>query len=142
MRWPWQRKRIRLEPELTLPEISARLKGFLLDTQVENAQEISVILGCMSSSEEGMLHEEDESDKRMERIAYLVPLIYSMSNILATGTIEFQRSELPEDTPELPDELFWDSRKLLEQVAFAALSGGISQIVDMGLLEVPKGMRK
>jgi hypothetical protein len=39
---------------------------------------------------------------------------------------------------KLPDTVWWDSRKLLEQVSVAALLGAISQLVDMGLLEIPK----
>lgn len=131
----WGRK-VRREPSLS--DLNARLRGFILDSQINNAHEITSILGCSALSDEVAEKEEEESDKRLERIAHLTPILYAHSQSLAMGAVEFQRANLPDDFPELPDEMWWDSRKLMEQVSTSALMGSISQLVDMGLLEIPK----
>lgn len=124
--------------ELSVSELNSRVRGFVLDSQINNAHEISVILGCPALSEEVAEKEEEESEKRVERISHLVPLLYAHAQSLSQGTIEFQRTSLTENYKNLPDALWWDSRKLLEQMSIAALLGSISQLVDMGLLEIPK----
>lgn len=127
--------------EISIAEINARLRGFLLDSQINDAYEMSVILGCGNISLEVAEKEEEESEKRVDRISHLMPLIYAHSQALSQGAVEFQRTNLPENFPELPDEVWWDSRKLMEQVSTAAMLGSISQLVDMGLLEIPKRYR-
>lgn len=134
----WFKKKVY---EISIAEINARLRGFLLDSQINDAYEISLILGCAPISIEVAEKEEEESEKRVEKMSHLVPLIYAHSQALAQGSIEFQRSNLPENFPTLPDEVWWDSRKLMEQVSTAAMLGSISQLVDMGLLEIPKRYR-
>ena len=124
--------------ELTMAEISTRMRGFLLDSQINNAHEISLILGCAVESDELMEKEEEESEKRLDRISHLIPLLYAHAQSLSQGAVEYQRSNLPSSMGKLPDAVWWDSRKLLEQVSVAALLGAISQLVDMGLLEIPK----
>lgn len=136
----WFRRK-RESADITLAEINTRVRGFLLDSQINNAHEISLILGCASLSDELAEKEEEESDKRTERIAHLIPLLYAYSSSLATGSVEYQKSTLPDEVKGIPDETWWESRKLLEQVSVAALLGAISQLVDMGLLDLPKGFR-
>lgn len=136
MRWFKRRS-----PDLTMTEVNSRVRGFLLDSQINNAHEISLILGCAAQSEELAEKEEEESDKRLERISHLVPILYAQAQTLSQGTIEYQRTNLPDSIGKIPDPIWWDSRKLLEQVSVAALLGAISQLVDMGLLEIPKRYR-
>jgi hypothetical protein len=82
--------------------------------------------------------EEDESDKRLARIDYLIPLLYAYSHSLAEGAVEYQRENASAEVKDLPEELWRESRRMMEQVTMSALMGGISQIVDMGLLEIPR----
>jgi hypothetical protein len=121
-----------------MAELNSRVRGLILDSQINNAHEISVILGCASLSEEVMEKEEEESEKRVEKISHLIPLIFAQAQALSQGAVEYQRTNVPESFSHLPDAVWWDSRKLLEQVSIAALLGSISQLVDMGLLEIPK----
>jgi hypothetical protein len=122
-------------------EINTRLRGFLLDSQINNAHEISLILGCAAQSEELAEKEEEETDKRLDRIAHLVPLLYAQAQALSNGAVEYQKANLPAGAGKIPDPIWWESRKLLEQVSVAALLGAVSQLVDMGLLEIPKRFR-
>lgn len=126
----------------SIAEVTARLRGFIMDSQIQNGHELSVILGCSVLSEELQMHEEQESDKRLDKIEGLVPLLYAYSHTLAEGAVEFQRSNLSEDIKDLPDEIWWESRKMMEQVSLSVAMGAISQLIDMDLLRIPKGRKK
>jgi len=134
----FKRKR---RPKLTMADMSSRTRGFLLDSQIQNAHEISSILGCSPISDEVASKEEEESDKRVERINYLIPLLYAYAHSLSEGSTEFQKSNLAEEVADLPPEIWNESRKMLEEFAFSILVGAVSQLIDMSLLEVPKGKK-
>jgi hypothetical protein len=132
-------KRRKKQSELSLSDISTRLRGFVLDSQIQHAHELSVILGCSPLSEELQEKEEEESDARVERIASLIPLLYAHAHVLAEGAVEFQRSNISsESLKNLPDDMWWESRKMMEQMALSVLLGSVSQLADMGLIEIPK----
>jgi hypothetical protein len=126
----------------TINDVSAKLREFILDSQVQNAHELSVILGCGKISDELAEREEEESDKRVERISHLIPLLYAHAHALAEGSIEYQKSNLPPELQSLSDEMWIESRKLMEQIAISALVGSVSQLVDLGLLKLPKNRKK
>jgi hypothetical protein len=128
--------------ELGLTEITNRVRGFVLDSQIDNAHELSVILGCSAISEEVQEREEQESDKRVEKINYLIPMIYAHAHALAEASVEFQKSNVGKELKDIPDEIWWESRKMMEQISMAALVGSISQLVDMGLIDIPKKRKK
>lgn len=130
------------KPQISLEEVTRRLRGFILDSQVQNAHEMSVILGCSAISEEVQEREEEESDKRTERISYLIPMLYAYSHALADGAMEYQRSNTPDTLKDLPKEIWYQSRSMMTDLALSALMGSVSQLVDMGLLEIPKKNRK
>jgi len=132
-------KKRKNKDELTISEVSKRLRGFILDSQIQNAHELSVILGCTPLSEELQEKEEEESDNRVERIASLIPLMYAHAHVLAEGAVEYQRSNATSDVlKNLPDEMWWESRKMMEQMALSVLLGSVSQLLDMGLITIPK----
>lgn len=123
---------------LTIGEVTSRLRGFILDSQIQNGHELTVLLGCSALSDEVAEREEEESDKRTERIGYLIPLLYAFAHSLAEGAVEYQRSNLTGELKDLPEEIWQESRRMMEQVSLSAILGSVSQIVDMGLLDIPK----
>jgi hypothetical protein len=131
-------KKKKRKEDLTIGGVTARLRGFILDSQIQHGHELTEILGCSILSDEVAEREEQESDKRTERIEHLIPLIYAHAHTLAEGAVEFQRSTLTGELKELPDEIWQESRRMMEQVAMSAILGSVSQIVDMGLLDIPK----
>jgi hypothetical protein len=129
------------KPKLNLADMSGRIRGFVLDSQINDAHELSVLLGCSVISDEVQEKEEKESDKRVEKISYLIPLLYSYSHLLAEGSVEFQRLNVVDELKGIPEEIWLESKKTMEQVAISSLLGAISQIIDLGLLEIPKEHR-
>lgn len=135
----WRSKK---KDELTLADVTNRLRGFILDSQIQNAHQLSVILGCSPLSDELQEKEEEESDNRVDKIGSLIPLLYAHAHVLAEGAVEFQRANVKNEAlKNLPDEMWWESRKLMEQMALSVLLGSVSQLVDMGLLTVTKKRR-
>lgn len=123
---------------ISLTEVSARLRGFLIDSQVQNGYEMSLLLGCTPLSEELLDMENEESDKRLDKIAHLIPLLFAQSHALAEGTVEYQKLNNKEDLFEVSEEDHNKYRKMLEQITMSALVGAVSQLVDMGLLKIQK----
>jgi hypothetical protein len=134
-------KRKRPAQKLTLTDMSSRTRGFILDSQIQHAHEISEILGCSAISDEVAEHEEYESDKRVEKIAFLVPLLYAYAHSLSEGATEYQKANMPEEMADLSPELWKESRKMLEEFSFSILVGAVSQLIDMGLITIPKGVK-
>lgn len=122
----------------SLTDVMSRVRGFILDSQIQNGHELSTILGCTVISDDVQEREEEESDKRIDKISYLIPLLYAHTHLLAEGAVEYQKSTVTGALAELPDEIWWESRKMMEQVSLSAIMGSISQLVDMGLLEIPR----
>lgn len=124
-----------------MAEINNRIRGFIMDSQIQNSHEIAYILGLPAISDEIAEKEEQVSDDRVERIEYLIPILYAHAHTLAEASIEYQKSNI-EDMDGLPKEMWIFGRKLLEQVSLSALIGSTSQLIDMGLLEIPKRIKK
>lgn len=121
-------------------DLSNRLRGFVLDTQLPDAHEISVLLGCSAISDEVAEREEEESDKRLERISHLVPLVYAHVHALIEGHVAHQRGTL-EDADKLPDEIWEANRQMIEKMSLATTLGILSQLIDLGVIEIPKRRR-
>jgi len=136
-----KKKNKKITDPVSLSEVSSRLRAFLIDSQIQNAHELARILGCSPLSDELKEMEDDESDKRVDRISHLVPLLYAQAHALAESSVEYQKANMTKEIRDLPNETWWESRKILEQIAMSALLGSVSQLVDMGLLKLPKGKK-
>ena len=122
----------------SVAEVTARVRGFILDSQVQNAHELSTILGCSTISDEVAEREEEESDKRVQRVLHLMPLLYAHASVMARGTVEFQRMKSNDKIKELPEDVWHESTTMLTNMAVSVLVGSISQLTDMGFIEVPR----
>ena len=124
------------KPNLSMADMSLRLRGFILDSQIQHPHDLAEMLGLSAISDEVADREEEESDFRVERIAHLIPLVYTYAHSLAEGSVELQRKST--ELEGIPDELWMVSRRMMEQVAMSAMLGSIAQLVDMNLLAIPK----
>lgn len=139
MTWKFWKKSKPAAPSVT--EISARLRGFLLDSQMPEPHNLAEYIGCSPISNEVAEMEEEESDKRVDEIAMLTPLLYAFAHALAEASTEQNRISSPE-LKKLPDEVWTHSRKLVEQIGLATLLGSISQLHDMGLIDIHPALRR
>lgn len=129
----------KLLKELSLSDMSNRVRGFLLDSQIQHPHDLALIAGCSPISDEVAEREEEESDIRLARVSYLIPILFAYAHTMAEVSTEFQKqySEI-----KAPDDVWKYSRAMTEQISMAALLGAVAQLVDMGLLEAPKSLSK
>jgi hypothetical protein len=131
----------RTPSDISLAEINSRIRGFLLDSQIQDAADLAVIIGCTAISEEVEDKEYEESDKRVSRVSSLIPLMYAYSHTLAEAATEYQKKNLDSEV-KIPDEVWAFSRKLTEQIAMSTVLGAVSQLVDMGALTLASDKKK
>lgn len=130
-------------PKFNAADITSRIRGFILDSQVKEADHITEILGCPPISDEVADKEVDESDARMTRIQHLIPLLYMYAKTMSDGVVDHQRIHAEH---ELDDEVFdeidaaaWGAtRQAFSTITLNTLMGAISQLVDMGYLQTGK----
>lgn len=134
----WRRKR----KSITLADVSSRLRGFILDSQMTNPHELAVVLGCSPISDEVALMEEDESDRRVAYVSILTPLLYSYAHALSEAAVEHQKNTLAPESDKIPKEVWATTRQLIEHISISILIGTISQLVDMKLLKLPRKLRR
>lgn len=132
--------------DITLNEIVARIRGFIYDSQAEDGEHISLLLGCPDISEEVEQMEIQKSDERVARIDPLIPLLYAYAHSMAEGMVNHQRSHLSdEERTEVEEEAWASTRKVFTRVALNTLLGAVAQLVDMDIL-IPttenKGVRR
>lgn len=135
-------------PNFSLTEITSRIRGFILDSQVNEADHISGLLGCPPTSDEVADKESDESNIRMSRVEHLIPIMYMYAKTMADGVVDHQRThaeaELDDEDLNGMNAAAWAAtRKAFTHVALNTLMGAVSQMVDMGYLNLePEKKRK
>jgi hypothetical protein len=138
----WKNKKKKLANKLTETSVQGRVRGFILDSQIDNGHDISVMLGCSPISDDVAEREEEESDKRLAKISHLYPLIHAHANALAQGTVDFKKSGTSEILSEIPDEIWKESRSMVTDLVISGITGSIAQLIDMGFLEIPKSRKR
>lgn len=141
------RKKRPASPNFSLTEITSRIRGFILDSQVSEADHISKLLGCSPTSEEVADKEADESDIRMSRVEHLIPIMYMYAKTMADGVVDHQKThaerELDEEDLLGVHAAAWAAtRTAFTHVALNTLMGAVSQMVDMGYLAVETTPKK
>lgn len=131
------KKKKKRRTKITMAEVTSRVRGLIVDSQIQDAHRLAELAGCSSISLELQEHEEIESDDRVDLIEPLIPILFAHAHILSEASIEYQKENL-EGANKLPVEIWQFSRKMTEQIAFSTLVGSLSQLVDMGLVTIPK----
>lgn len=122
-------------------DVKNALRDFLLDTKAPNAYEASLDLGCLPLSLDVLEKAEDESDKRVDKIAHLLPNITSYAVAYSDAVL----SRVLDKSEELPDELEGPVMDLLDKFHILieesmgnVMIGAISQLVDTKQLLLPR----
>lgn len=137
-----RRKNQYLHSPLTKEGALARIRTFLLDSQVSNGERIALALGCPPISDEVLEREEYESDLRLDAVAHLAPILYSYASLLVEGYMKHQKETAPPEALALGDDVWDETKRMLEQTSRAVLIGAVSQLVSMGHLRTRKKQKK
>lgn len=144
MRW-FKKKPPEIDEDQLMAEIMYRIRGMFLDSQMENAFALSVIAGASYVSDDIAQKEQEDSDRRVERIAYLLPLITAQTYQIAKATTELFKTKLGQEGETAPDGYWEFYFERAHQLTLASVIGAIAQMVDIGLLSLgpvkPKGIK-
>ena len=121
------------DKNIALQAIQGKIREFLFDTQIEEAEHMSELMGCSPLSEDLFDRESDESERRVEKIEHLVPLAFAYATTLADALV---KHELDHDSDKSKNPAYaLVTRKMILTTAFPAIVAAISQMVDLGLLK-------
>lgn len=143
----FKKKKPKYQQINSVKAIKAHLREFILDSQIPDGDDISRALGCSPISDELLEKEEEQSDLRVDQISFLVPLLYGYAALFSEAFI----ASMPKPKKMLPiaDQMHnhpsHQSAAImsnhLEEVMAHLLIGSVSQMVDLGLVELPKGKK-
>jgi hypothetical protein len=145
----FKKKKPKFAQITSISKVRAQVREFIMDSQVPDAMDIAEGLGCPPISEELMEKEEQESDKRVANIDFLIPLLYGYSALfseafvdnLASTLVDFKVPNTPE-AKKLIHNLNHATKNMMEDVMAHLLVGSVSQLVDLEFLKVnQKGRR-
>jgi hypothetical protein len=129
----------------SVKQIKGHLREFILDSQIPDADEVSSRLGCPPISDEVLEREEDESEIRIERISFLIPLLYGYGKLFSEVFAESIAGSKPKKGSPVSDHpsamVTPVTMGTLEEIMSHLLIGSVSQMVDLGLLQLPKGKK-
>jgi hypothetical protein len=121
--------------DMSIPELTARIREFIYDSQLPEAEEVVAYLGMSEISEEVLDKEYEESENRVSEISHLIPLLYAFAHTMAEGITEYQKADV-DDEDILPASAWVMTRKVFTQVSVSTLVGALSQLVDLGIIKV------
>lgn len=130
---------------LSVMQIKTHIREFIMDSQMEDGDIIAEMAGCPPISDELLEREEEESDKRLARIDFLMPILFSYSTLYASALVDRLMPELSEKvSPETHKALAAvaiQTKQMMEESMTNLLAGTISQLVDLNVLTI-KSRRK
>ena len=129
----WSNKKAR-DSRPRMIDVESHIRELLFDSQIQDANEISLLLGSKPISEELLEKEEEESDHRVAHVEHLLPLLHSYATLISDGVIQLQKKD-----PEVENipETFWKlTSKLLESVSLNILIGTLSQLHNLEMIEI------
>lgn len=136
----WKKKQNPYEKEKLVTEISlpTLARWYAYDSGLEDPNNITDALGMLPTSEEGLKLEEDESDRRLNKVLPLIPLLECIADINAQAVAGLQFDNLRKEQNLSAEDLSNERHHVEEMyrhVGFSALLSAISAGVELGILE-------
>ena len=125
----------RLVTEVSLPTLA---RWYAYDAGLDHPDEVADALGMLPTSEDGVRMEEQDSDRRTERVMPLIPLIETIADINAQAIATLQMDSYTNNQGMDPDDLAHERihiEDMYRQIGFSALLAGISAGIELGILE-------
>lgn len=140
----FKKKKPKYKSITNVKQIKAHLREFILDSQIPDADEISSRLGCTPLSDELLEREEEESDRRVDEISHLIPLLYGYATLFSEAFVSTLPLTVEELSPELKkfrEHVVQSTKHQMEELMAHLLMGSVSQMNDLGLIQLPKRKR-
>ena len=118
--------------------LSTILRWYIYDTELGEPNDVVEIMGLNKASEEGDEKEREDSDARMDNIAYLLPYLNAMADIAADVITGVQVDEITKDNPDNVEEIEREldtMRVLYKVVSLSAIIGAFASAMEIGLIE-------
>lgn len=125
----------RIVTEVSLPTLA---RWYAYDSGLEDPNNITNALGMLPTSDEGTHLEESESDKRLEKVLPLIPLLECIADINAQAVAGLQFDDLIKQKSLDKDDLAHEREHVEEMyrhVGFSALLSALSAGVELGVIE-------
>lgn len=117
--------------------LSTILRWYIYDTELGEPNDVVELMGLNRSSEEGDEKEREDSDNRMDNIAYMIPYLNSIAEMAANVITSVQVDEIVKDNPNNQEEIEreLDTMNLLYKVvALSGILGAFSSAMELGLI--------
>jgi hypothetical protein len=118
-------------------EMMAKVRGLILDSQLKEGFELSVLAGTTPLSDEVAKMEQEKSDQRVEKIKHLMPLLHMFAITICGSAVNLQKQHI-ENAEEVPSEMWQVMMENVIQISLAVSIASLSQLVDIGVLEIPR----
>lgn len=135
----WNRKREKEDIEIIRKDIPVTdiARWFIYDTGVGDPTEMANILGMNPDSEEGQEKQEEDSEARLSQIAYLMPFIDLMADIVADSVTGVQIQKVKEENPDDAEEIERESTSMhlmYKVLGMTSIIGAFSAAMEIGLI--------
>lgn len=112
-------------------------RWFLYDTGIGNENDLAEAIGLTRVSEEGDSKEREDSDKRIDEVAYLIPFMDHISTLTAEAIGESQKSFMMEDGMSLDqaDSDLEVVKRVYKAIALSSLLAGFSIATALEFIE-------
>lgn len=126
----WKKRK----PPVSVTRVSGpdMLHRFLLDSQIDDAQALSLLLGLPP------LEDPDEevslSNERVVRAAIVIPIVRTFSQAMAYSVVEMFRTHDADTDDALTDRQAAVLKAMIDTVATSTALGTVTQLEDLGLI--------
>lgn len=139
MKWFKRKKNESPQIEFLQKEVplSTLLRWYIYDSGLGEPNDLATLLGLNPVSDEGEEMENDDSDKRMARIDFIMPFLHTIAEMGADVIVSLQVDEIKKNNPEDFEEIDKEEnlmRLMYKMVGMSALVGAFSSAMEIGLI--------
>lgn len=118
--------------------LSTIARWFIYDTEMDEPNTVSHLLGMNTVSEEGDEKERQDSDARLNNINYLLPYLDSIANINSDVITNIQVNEIISKDPDNKSEIEREintMHTLYKVIGMSSILGAFSIAMELGLIK-------
>lgn len=123
-----------------LGSAQAKIREFLYDTQMDEAEHMAELMGCTPISDDLYDRELDESEARIDKIEPIIPVIYAFVTVLSDAIIRHELDH--DDDKSYTKQKISMMKTIIMSTSFPAVVATLSQLVDLGLVQVTATKKK